>query len=474
LPFQPIDRRTFLAASVVSAAIPGRTSAQTPTSGSYPGGILGIGHDGALSLYDPTSGSVLNTFAINGKPLATWAATAPGLALVQSVQSLAVVSALDGSSKVISLPDSVAGTILPASIQFRGSTGVNMMLIGTPDSGANTFLIDLSTGERTAVIGLLDATTPPAQLQNVAVSSEDATLLVWDGRTTWIVDLASRTTRTLGSVAFTFSAGFTPDGAQIVYSQQLEDSSTELHMQSADGSNDVLLFASKDILVALPIPGTSLLLLDDRTTDGGSLSLFDPDSKDRIDALSYNGATSIVQFTPDGSAALIGIEGGAGRDWYSLTLAGDEPGVTLLKELADAAVTPGFALDSDWAIAVRTVSDAVDGSVLAVNLKTTETIPMIEAITADAAVSNPMVAADGPGGMITIDSFSEYAVHFLDFEKGEDRSIDLMKGGTGILAPDGTHFAVIHDLNTGGNATVIYDADGTEGVTMPVNALAWI
>src|SRR4051812_43132666 len=291
-----LNRRMFMAASVVTAAIPGFVTAQTPVFGDSPGGLLVVVPDGSLHLFDPETGIDQFSYAINGKPLAAWAATAPGLALVQTAESLSIVSAIDGSTIAVSLPNQVASAILPSNIQFRGSTGVTQMLIGTPASGVDTYLVDLSTGERTAVVGLLQLATPPASLPNVAVASDDTTLLVWDGRTTWIVDLATRTPRTLGSTKFTFSAGFSPDGSRIVYSQQLADNSTELRMQNVDATGDALLFASKDILVALPIPGTSRLLLDDRTTDGGSLSVFDPSSKVRQDALSYTGATSIVQF----------------------------------------------------------------------------------------------------------------------------------------------------------------------------------
>jgi hypothetical protein len=49
-----------------------------------------------------------------------------------------------------------------------------------------------------------------------------------------------------------------------------------------------------------------------------------------------------------------------------------------------------------------------------------------------------------------------------------------MKGGTGVIAPDGLAFAVAADLNTGGTATLVYDDHGTQGTTFHGEALTWI
>jgi hypothetical protein len=469
-----LNRRELLAASAMTALAPTVTRAQTPAPESSPGGLIALAADRSVNCYDPASGNRLFTFAIDGKATAAWATTAPGLAMVQTADSLSVVSAIDGSTHAISLPNKVAAEILPSSIQFRGSAGRTQMLIGTPDSGANTFLVDLETGERTAVIGLLNAKTPPVTLQNVAVSSDDHFLLAWDGRTTWIVDLEQDSVRTLGTTAFTFSAGFSPDAGQIVYSQQLANGKTELRLQNIDGSGDVLLEGSSDILVSLWAPTGDAMLLDDRTASGGTLSNLDPGSGKRTDLLEYTGATSILQFAANGVAALVGIEGDAGRDWYFLPLNASSAGVRLLTDLADAAVSPGFDFNADWAVAITTPSDTTDATAYAVNVTTGQTAAMIEGIGIDADVSPPQVARSGPGALLVIDSFTEYAVHFLDFAHLADRTVDLTKGGTGVIAPDASGFAAVHDLNTGGQATVIYDADGNEGVTIPAGALTWI
>src|SRR3954453_21135122 len=249
-----LNRRELLAASAMTALAPTVTRAQTPAPESSPGGLIALAADRSVNCYDPASGNRLFTFAIDGKATAAWATTAPGLAMVQTSDSLSIISAIDGSTLAINLPNKVAAEILPSSIQFRGSAGRTQMLIGTPDSGANTFLVDLERGERTAVIGPLKGKTPPVTLQNVAVSSDDHFLLAWDGRTTWIVDLEQDSVRTLGTTAFTFSAGFSPDAGQIVYSQQLANGKTELRLQYIDGSGDVLLEGSSDILVSLWAP----------------------------------------------------------------------------------------------------------------------------------------------------------------------------------------------------------------------------
>jgi hypothetical protein len=99
---------------------------------------------------------------------------------------------------------------------------------------------------------------------------------------------------------------------------------------------------------------------------------------------------------------------------------------------------------------------------------------MIEGITTDAAVSRVEIAPDGPGALVTIDSFTEFAVRYLDLEIGEDRSIDLMKGGSGVLSPRGDGFAVAFDLNTGGTTSIIYDQEGQEVTSIPGKVLAWL
>ena len=106
------------------------------------------------------------------------------------------------------------------------------------------------------------------------------------------------------------------------------------------------------ILVSLWIPSRGLLLLDERTADGGSLAVYDPATANRENILSYSGATNIVQFAPDGQHALVGIEGGQGRDWYQLTLSLHKPASQLLADLTDAVVSPGFDFNAAWALAL--------------------------------------------------------------------------------------------------------------------------
>ena len=327
-------------------------------------------------------------------------------------------------------------------------------------------------------MGLISATPPPVTLQNVALSPDDRHLIVWDGRRTWIIDLDSRISRLLGTGQFTFSAAFVRDGSQIAYSQQLASGNTELRLQNVDGSGDKLLFASGEILVSLPVPGRNALLLDERDDAGGSLGIYDMETTSlnplRADLLGYTGATNIVQFSPDGQFALVGIEGEAGRDWYRLTLNAPGGSALLFNDLADAEIRPGFDFHSDWAVATLGADAGNDGAVIAVDLVNGETTRLIEGITTDAAVGNVQVAPNGPGALVAIDSFTEFAVHFLDLEIGEDRTIDLMKGGGGIVSPTGDGFAVAFDLNTGGTATIVYDSAGQEVVTIQGKVLAWV
>ena len=285
------------------------------------------------------------------------------------------------------MPETVAGTLTPSSIQFRGSAGKQRILIGTPNFDANTFVVDLTTGERQAVVGLLGAEKPPVSIQNAAISADDRHLLAWDGRTTWIVDLDSKVSRVLGSGQFTFSAEFSNDGSQLVYSQQMADGSTHLLLQDTNGLNERMLGQSATgILVSLWIPSRSVLLLDERTSAGGKLAVFDPATSNRQNVLDYTGATNIVQLSPDGKYALAGIEGGQGRDWYQMELSLVRPSSRLLDGLTDAVILPGFDFHAAWALALPPASTGEPTAVKSIDLATGNVTTLIPNITSDAAV----------------------------------------------------------------------------------------
>ena len=482
---QIVSRRNLLAASAATAItlLPVREgSATQPVPDS--GGIIVASPSAtaSLALVDPATGDSRFSFDVGPRPDAAWSTPLPGAALVRSETSLSIVNSNDGSVLPVAVPETVLPDILVSSIQFRGSDGQNKMLIGTPNFDADTWVVDLTTGERLAVIGLLLATQPPVSLQNVAISADDRWLLVWDGRTTWIVDLPNRTSRTLAvpSVTlqaggeFTFSAGFSSEGDMLVYSRQLLDGSTELRLQSSDGTYDHQLLASAAILVSLWLPGRDLLLLDERSMDGGTLAVIDPETGNREDLLAYQGATNIVQFTPDGRQALVAIEGETGRDWYRIELSLVEPAAQLLAGLAEAVVHPGFEFASQWALALPSTEPEWTTSVKSVDLTAGVVTLLIGGLTSDAAITGPILASSGNAALIEIDSFTELAVHYLRLDEGRDIAIDMMKGGGGVIAPDGSAFAVSFDLNTGGTATIVYDELGNESTTMQGEALIWI
>lgn len=436
----------------------------------------------SLALVDPVTGATRFSFNVGPRPVAAWRTPLPGVALVRSETALSVVDGYSGSVSPVAMPQAILPELLVQSIQFRGSDGRGRILAGTPNFDADTYVIDLTTGERLAVVGLLGAAQPPVSLPNVAIAAGDRWLLAWDGRTTWIVDLLERTSRTLGTPTvtlqaggqFTFSAGFSEDGAQLVYSRQLLDGSTELRLQSSDGVNDRQLAAGTDILVSLWIPRRDLLLLDERSETGGLLAVVDPETGNREDLLPYSGATNIVQFTPDGRQALVAIEGGSGRDWYRLELSLVEPAAELMTELAEAVVHPGFDFASQWSLALPSVDPTAATTVKAVDLATGTVTPLISGLTSDAALTGPVFARNGTAALLQIDSFTELAVHYLRLDDPRDVAVDLMKGGSGVIAPDASAFAVAADLNTGGTATIVYDEDGVQGATFPGQVLAWI
>jgi hypothetical protein len=470
-----LTRRSVLGGALAtSLALPVvRAAAQLPAGDS--GIFVRSEETGGLTMVDPVTGAIVFTFATDGRPELVWPSLLPGVAFVRTDSSLALVDGNSGETRPIALPQDVATQILPSSIQFRGSSGTSKQLIGTPGSANDTYLVDLLTGERINVMGLVTANPPPVTLQNVALSADDAHMIIWDGRRTWIVELSSMTNRLLGTGQFTFSAGFTTDGSQIAWSQQLANGNTELHIQNADGSADDRLYESGEILVSLPIPAQDALLLDERSDTGGVLSVRNLyGTGQRGDILEYTGATNIVQFALEGQYALVGIEGESGRDWYRLGLKPMGGGALLLHDLADAEVQPGFSFHSDWAVASIGADDMNQGRIVAVDLVGGTTTVLIDGITTDAEVSPVTVAELGPGGLVTIDSFTELAVHLLNLEFGRDIAFDLMKGGSGVLAPAGDGCAVTYDRNTGGTTTIIYDRDGAEQASVPGTALGWI
>lgn len=433
--------------------------------------------DQSLALFDPTTGQATFSFNPGRRPNAAWATPLPGVALARTETTLAIIDGNDGTTQPIALPETVAPNLSPRSIQFRGSAGYERILVGTPNFDADTYLIDLLTGERLSVIGMLGAERPPVSLQNVAVSANDRHLLAWDGRTTWVVDLETRASRVLGSGQFTFSAEFSDDGSRLVYSQQLASGSTQLLLQDmATQSERIIGESAADILVSLWIPARGLLLLDERTDEGGTLAVLDPATNNREDILEYTGATNIVQLSPDGRYALAGIEGARGRDWYQLALSLNKPSSRLLTGLTDAVVSPGFDFHAAWALALPPTSD-MNGpatSVSAIDLQTGSTTVLIPNITSDAELSGQVVAPSGNAALLTIDSFTELAVHYLRLDEPSDVAIDLISSGTGIIAPDGSAFAVSSDTTGGSNTTTVYDQSGVEGATFPGMALAWI
>ena len=225
-----VSRRHVLTAGVIAAGLaplPGghAYAAQAdPEAGTILIAVPDPGPGPSLAAIDPVTGETRFTFDVGPRPDAAWRTPMPGKALVRSETSLTIVNVSEGSVLPVAIPQTILPNLLVQSIQFRGSAGQTRMLIGTPNFDADTYVVDLTTGERLAVIGLLNALRPPVSLQNVAISADDRWLLAWDGRTTWIVDLLERTSRTLGVIPvtlqaggqFTFSAEFSSDGSQLV------------------------------------------------------------------------------------------------------------------------------------------------------------------------------------------------------------------------------------------------------------------
>jgi hypothetical protein len=471
------SRRSLLAGSLASlASVSNLRSSAGQVDSNLPFGILGAGSETAstLALFDADTGEKRASFAIDGTPVAAWRTPLPGVALVRTDSTLNVVDGNNGEAMPIAVPAKAVADLSPVGIQFRGSASYERILIGTPFFNADTYIVDLLTGERIAVVGLLAADKPPQSLQNVSLSADQRRLMAWDGRTTWIVDIDSRTSRVVGSGQFTFSAGFSSDGVKLAYSQQMSDGSTQLLLEDASGATSVIGESASDILVSLWLPGRDVLLLDERTDAGGTLAVYDPATDNRQDLLDYNGATSLVQLSPHGRFALVSIEGEGGRDWYQLALSLNQPVAKLLPAITNAVVSPGFDFHAAWALALPPIATDAAVTVNAVDLATGVVSTLISGLTNDAEISAQSIAPSGNAAVLTIDSFTEFAIHYLRLDQPDNLSIDIMKGGSAVIAPDGERFAISFGRNVGGEVTIVYDRHGSGGASFPGHALAWI
>ena len=62
---------------------------------------------------------------------------------------------------------------------------------------------------------------------------------------------------------------------------------------------------------------------------------------------------------------------------------------------------------------------------------------MITGITSDAELAGEVVAPSGTASLLTIDSFSELAVHYLRLDSPTDVAINLIMPGPSVIAPNG-------------------------------------
>src|SRR5699024_11129434 len=96
-----------------------------------------------------------------------------------------------------------------------------------------------------------------------------------------------------------------------------------------------------------------------------------------------------------------------------------------------------------WALALPpTTAGTEGGTVKAIDLAAGIVTPLITGITSDAELTDEVVAPSGNAGLLTIDSFTELAVHYVRLDEPNDVSVDLIAPGSSVIAPDGSGFAV--------------------------------
>jgi len=136
----------------------------------------------------------------------------------------------------------------------------------------------------------------------------------------------------------------------------------------------------------------------------------------------------------------------------------------------EAGLLLAALLAAGWALALPPTATATGSvAVKAVDLATGAVTPLITGITSDAELSGEVVAPSGNTALLTIDSFTELAVHYLRLDEPGDVAVDLITPGPSVIAPDGSGFAVSEN-----DMTAVYDESGAEGARFPGNVLAWV
>ena len=252
----------------------------------------------------------------------------PGRLIARTGTDLFVVDVNAGEAVRLDFGSVNPVDLLPNYIQSRGTAGQRYFILGDA-SMANAFAVDLETETATDLVKLI-GTIPGANpyAGYVAVAPGDGHIVIWDGGHTYLAatsDLAS--VELLGGGDFTYGPTFNADGSKLIYSRSLTgDTGSELVVQPLDGGPTRVIQSSTRVAITLAVPGTDELLVDDRSqsSPGGNLSLLNVSTEATRKLIDYTGSVLSMQFTPDGSHAIAGIDNVNGRTWTLIDLATGE------------------------------------------------------------------------------------------------------------------------------------------------------
>ena len=471
--------RILALVALLAGFAPATTSAKpaTPTAvacAAGPAGRLVVAPVGSIA--KPGSAGLLVIDAATGKtlrevamPLVTevYQTALPGHLIARAGADLYVVDVDNGKATRLDFGDVLSAEVLPNPIQTRGTAGKRFFLLGDAAMG-NAFLVDLLTGKVTNLVDLIGSLPGAARYAGyAAVSADDAHVVIWDGRHAFLAptdDLAS--IEQVGGEGFVFGPTFTADGTALIYSRQPEGAeSSEIVVQPLDGSAPRIIHSSKQVAITLAVPGRNALLVDDRSTTspGGDLSLLDIKSEESRTLLDYSGSVLSVQFSPDGSKALAGIDDPNGRTWTLIDLkTGDHQQID---GAAEADAKPGLYGIANWTLftpidlfGVGTSGGFYGG----MSLKTGVFHKFFDT-EKDARYERPQLSADGRLALLTVVTKPKSVVWLLDNETGNARQVGASLGTSAQFSPDACWLAISESRIVAGLRTTALSLASTSG-----------
>jgi hypothetical protein len=405
----------------------------------------------------------------------------PGLVLAVSGAELYLFDSIALTAIKIDLGGKSAQDLTPNEVQFRGSAGTRYMLLGSP-SFDQVWLVDLTLGAAADLTASVPLPAPGASvfLSFAAITPDDKHVVLWDGRHVYVVETAAPdTARLVDDGAFAFAPDFSPDGAELIYSQsEGPGSGSTLVIEAMEGSDKRVLRTSELAMVTLWVPASRTIFIDERTESGaaaGIVSLLDVDTGEERAVLDYSGSLTSVQLEPTGQSALLGIESMSNGVWRLADLTTAE--VQQLPQLASGRAIPGLFADTRWALIVPspTSSDPLSGPVYrAVDLETGAVARLHEQRADTVYDRQPALSPDSNRALVFGSVAGGAQVWLLDaselkvWQVGSGETVDA------YFSPDGCAIAV-EVGEVGRTLVAVTRLDQTPfGTLNDVDLMAWI